>query len=139
MGRTKLHIWQIDKDRKMSEDNSNPVEKYKIRFPSLKKSELSKLSKDIALDKVFCSCFIPDSQQNNLLGMVFMPLLLGATNDMSKEQIDDIGFVYEYYDKAGPRCINGYPMFFSCGFVSKADAKKIGNKVSRIKKIINEA
>lgn len=111
----------------------------KNKFPSLKKSELSKLSKDIALDKVFCSFYIPESQQKNLLGMVFMPLLLGATSDMSKEQIDDIGFVYEYYDKSGPRSINGYPIFFSCGFVSKTDAKRIMNKVSKIKKAINEA
>jgi hypothetical protein len=111
----------------------------KIKFRSLKKSELSKLAKDIAMDKVFCSFFVPETQQENLLGMIFMPILFGATKDYSKEEIDDIGFIYEYYDKAGPRGINGYPIFFSCGFVGKNDARKIRDKVIKIKKMIESA
>jgi hypothetical protein len=38
--------------------------------------------------------------------------------------MEDIGMLYEYNDKAGPRGINGYPMFTSCNIVSKADTKK---------------
>lgn len=120
-------------------DPVNAETKKTVRFPSLKKSEVSKLAKDIAMDKVFCSFFITEDQQNNLLGMVFMPLLLGGLSHFTKEQIDDIGFVYEYYDKAGPRSINGKPIFFSCGFVSKADAKRIRNKADKIRKLLDEA
>lgn len=112
--------------------------KRKLRFPSLKKSELSKLAKDIATNKVFCSCWMPEHDQKNLLGMVFMPLAFGALKDYPRDMVDDIGFVYEYYDKAGPRSINGYPIFFSCAFVSKADAKRIGEKVNKIRKILDE-
>jgi hypothetical protein len=108
------------------------------KFPSLKKSDLSQLAKDIAMDKVFCSHFLPAEQQKNLLGMIFMPILFGATKDMSEEQVNDIGFICEYYDKAGPRAINGYPMFLSCRFVSKADAKRIMIKVNKIKKALEE-
>ena len=124
-----------------TEDASNPVAiegKSRTRLPSLKKSELSKLSKDIAMDKVFCSFFIPEEQHNNVLGLVFMPLLLGGLSHFTKEQVDDIGFVYEYFDKAGPRSINGKPIFYSCSFVSKADAKRIRIKVLKIRKLLDE-
>ena len=125
-----------------NENTENTVEDKKlnkIKFRSLKKIEISKLAKDIAMDKVFCSFFVPETEQKNLLGMIFMPILFGATKDYSEEEIKDIGFIYEYYDKAGPRGINGYPIFFSCGFVSKTDARKILDKVVKIKKMIENA
>ena len=37
---------------------------------------------------------------------------------------NNIGMLYESYDKAGPRSINGFPMFFSCKIVSSEDTKK---------------
>lgn len=33
----------------------------------------------------------------------------------------DLGVVWEYYDKAGPRGINGYPCFFSCHLMHRED------------------
>lgn len=108
----------------------------KLKFPNMSKEELSQLAKDIAMDKVFCSCFMSDHELNNI-GMVFMPLALGALADMPKEMVDDIGFVYEYYTEARTgRCINGMPIFFSCRMVSKADARRIGEKVKEIKKVM---
>jgi len=44
--------------------------------------------------------------------MIFMSLALGALADMTEEAINDIGLIYEYWDQAGPRSINGYPIFF---------------------------
>jgi len=38
--------------------------------------------------------------------------------------IAGIGMIYEYYDKAGPRGINGKPIFSSCQLMSKGDADK---------------
>lgn len=110
----------------------------KLRFPNMEKGKLNKLAKDIAMGKVFCSCYMHPSDQEHFLGMVFMPLMFGGLADMPKEMIDDIGFVYEYFDKAGPRSVNGYPIFFSCAMVSKADAKRIGAKVNKIKKMLEE-
>jgi len=38
--------------------------------------------------------------------------------------LEDVGMIYESLDKALTRGVNGYPMFTSCGFLSKADAKR---------------
>ena len=38
--------------------------------------------------------------------------------------MENIGMIYEKKSKAGPRFINGYPMFMSCHIVSKSDTKK---------------
>jgi hypothetical protein len=32
---------------------------------------------------------------------------------------------YEYYDKAGPMAVNGYPTFFSCGFLTADERTKV--------------
>jgi hypothetical protein len=107
----------------------------KRNFPNLEKEVLSQLAKDIAQDKIFISDYLRDP---NLIGSVFMPLVLGALQNYSEEEVKDIGFVYEYYDKAMNMSINGYPIFSSCGFVSKADAGRIREKVKQIKKVIEE-
>jgi hypothetical protein len=60
--------------------------------------------------------------------MIFMPVLLGAKIP------GNLGMIMEYYDQAGPLCINGYPMFLSCRLVNKKDAKKIWSMVEKLKK-----
>lgn len=121
----------------MNENEKEP-KKTKQNFPNMSKDELNTLARDIATDKVFCSFFLRESEAKNLLGRIFMPVLFGALNDYSKEVIEDIGFICEYYNKAGPRSINGYPMFMSCKFVSKADAKRIMTKVQKITKMLKD-
>jgi len=36
-------------------------------------------------------------------------------------RLRNLGVIYEYYSEAGPRCCNGYPCFFSCHIINKAD------------------
>lgn len=108
-----------------------------MTLQNLPDKELNQLAKDIATDKVFCSFFLRESEQR-MLGNIFMPLLFGALQDYSKEQIDDIGFICEYYREAGPRSINGYPIFMSCRFVNKSDAGKIQEKVETIRKMLQD-
>jgi hypothetical protein len=38
--------------------------------------------------------------------------------------LKNIGMFYEENSKAGPRSINGYPIFYSCKIVSRSDTKK---------------
>jgi hypothetical protein len=38
--------------------------------------------------------------------------------------IKNIGMLYEYYSEAGPRGVNGYPIFYSCKIVTIEDTKK---------------
>lgn len=103
---------------------------------NLPEAMLSQLAKDIAMGKVFTTDHMPEYDQRNLIHLVFMPIAFGAYADLSDEAKKDIGFIYEYLDKAGPRSINGYPMFFSCACVSIHDRKIIWEKVEKIGKLL---
>ncbi len=52
------------------------------------------------------------------LGMVFMPIALGAFSGWTEDQLNNVGCIYEYIDQAGPRSINGMPVFFSFRILS---------------------
>lgn len=95
---------------------------------------LTQLAKDIVANLVFTDRHMHPTD----LSMVFMPLILGAFSEDSKEYVDDVGMIYEYYKKAGPTSVNGYPTFFSFGILSKHDTAIVWEKVEKIEKMIKE-
>lgn len=97
--------------------------------------ELSQLAKDIEAKQVFTSAHVPDSDTDMLMS-IFMPLGLGGLGNMKEEDAQDIGIAYEYYGKAGPMAINGYPTFFSCSLLGKADTKIVFEKVAKIRELL---
>jgi len=105
-------------------------------IPSLSEKELSQLAKDIATNLVFTSDHVRREEWDNILGMVFMPIALGAFSDMTEEAKKDIGMVYEYYDKAGPRSINGYPIFFSFRILNVKDRLIVWEKHEKIRQVL---
>ncbi len=48
-----------------------------------------------------------------------------------REWAADVGVIYEHYAKAGPRGINGYPMFMSCLILHREDWKIIREAAAR--------
>lgn len=72
--------------------------------------ELRQLALDIVEGRVFDSSQLGDDA--HLMGSVFMPLAF--MEPVAKEELETWGLVYEYMSAAGPRAINGYPMFMSC-------------------------
>lgn len=50
-----------------------------------------------------------------------------SEEDLRLEFFNSIGLIYEYYDKAMPRGINGYPIFMSFNLLSKGDTVKMFN------------
>ena len=103
--------------------------------PSMTDEQLKELAKDIIGNKVFCSYFIPDNQIPFMLGSVFMCLILMDPTDMY--DLSKTGFIYEYMDKAGPRAINGYPMFMSHRYINREDAKKVGEYINKLQKAMD--
>lgn len=80
--------------------------------------ELRALAVDLAEDKIFTDRHLPEHERHNF-SLVFMVFIF-----MSQEQInrmDDLGLVYEYIDKAGPRSVNGMPIFMSACYLNKHD------------------
>ena len=105
-------------------------------IPSLSEEALTQLAKDIATNLVFTSDHIRREEWDNILGMVFMSIVLGAFSDYTEEARKDIGMIYEYYDKAGPRSINGYPTFFSFRILNVKDRLIVWEKVEKIRKAL---
>lgn len=105
--------------------------------PSQSEEALTNLAKDIAMNLVFTSDHVRREEWDNILGMVFMPVALGAFSDYSDEGRKDIGMIYEYFDKAGPRSINGYPIFFSFSIVNVKDRLFIWEKVEKVRKALD--
>lgn len=88
--------------------------------------ELRQLAVDIVSGLVFTSAhFRDDVELENLLQMVFMPLIFMSKEDIEELRANDIHIIYEYYSKAGPRGINGKPIFMSCGMLDRKDARKV--------------
>ena len=79
---------------------------------------------DIVDGKVFTDKHIPDNQQH-MLTRVFIPLMLGGLEQINQDGLlDNVGMIYEYYSEAGPRGINGMPIFMSFRYLTVADAKR---------------
>jgi len=111
--------------------------------------ELKTIAKDLYNQKIFSSANIPPHSKH-LLNSIFMVMMFISPKidwkddsrmnklihiflshleeDYTKrydEYINDIGFLYESMDKAAPRGINGFPMFFSCGILNKKDTERM--------------
>jgi hypothetical protein len=65
-----------------------------------------------------------------------MPIGLGGLGGVD---VDQIGAIIEYLDKAGERSINGYPIFMSCRVVHKDDWAQVAEKAMAIDAAIKEA
>jgi hypothetical protein len=67
-----------------------------------------------------------------------MPIALGAFAEESKEDLEQIGMIYEYMSEAGPRSINSYPMFMSFAMLSKPQTKQVADFANAYIDIKNE-
>lgn len=100
----------------------------------VKPIDLKQLAMDLYENKIFTDMHLGD--QGHMLGMVFMPIVLGAFSDLSKEEVEErVGMIYEYYDKAGPRGINGFPCFVSFRILSPQQKVKMLEFYEQYKKL----
>lgn len=97
----------------------------------------AQLAVDISDGKVFGTWDERIDRQPDILPLVFMPLLdpqlalkckLGHKHKL-------IAHLYEYYDKAGPRAINGCPIFWSVRILRQDDWEAIVPRIQEIEKV----
>lgn len=87
-------------------------------------AEIKQLAMDYADGKVFFDRNIQRGESENIMGMIFMPLMM-LNDDQRAAMIADPPYaIYEYYSAAGPRSINGYPIFMSFRQIKKPDWDK---------------
>ena len=75
--------------------------------------ELKQIAWDIHSSKIFCDLMIRESEKVRMIPTIFLPMVFMDTEDLAKFVESDVGMLYEYMDKAGPRSINGYPQFLA--------------------------
>lgn len=99
---------------------------------------LKQIAKDIANDLIFTDRHIPKEQRKTMLPMVFMPLVFAdeaTINQMKQNKIDTL---FEYYSKANPRGINGFPTFYSFQMLDDAETKKVWEYRNKMKVTFDE-
>lgn len=96
--------------------------------------EIKKLAEDLVADRVFISDFCRQPEDISLVFMV-LGMLDQATIDRWKAL--DVSAFYEYYDKAGPRSINGYPCFSSAHPLIREDHQRLYEIAKKIKAAID--
>jgi hypothetical protein len=112
-----------------------PKKNPKSTLPSLTDEQIHEIALGIFKNDIFTDRHVREGDQN-LMTMIFMPL-----GFLDKRQILDLqrkarpGLLYAHMRNAGPRAINGYPMFMEMSMAGPQDATKIWNEYKRLSEI----
>lgn len=98
-------------------------------IPNRLDNELRQIAQDILEEKIFTNRHI-SPRDNNLIGTIFMVLMFGGAEQIDP---DDVGMIFEYYNKACKTAVNGYPIFSSCALLNKRDTKKVWEYYEKFK------
>lgn len=96
--------------------------------------ELKTLALDLFKGNIYSDRHIHKSKLEQDLPLVFMPLALMNEKEHKAFVKEEPYFIYEYLDKAGPRSINGMPMFMSLRSLNKADSDRMFEFYEELKK-----
>jgi hypothetical protein len=95
--------------------------------------ELKRLAIDIVEGKVY-GTFCMNEYDIELLTAIFMPIFF-MDEEQRNELCKDLAHIYEYIDHAGPRSINGHPMFTSMRTLNKQQWAKVCEYIKEYLKI----
>jgi hypothetical protein len=98
-------------------------------IPILDEKNLRELAMGICDGKIFHDRMIDPRRFQQDVGMVFMPLALGGLEGIEPKTI---GLMYEYYDQAGPRSVNGMPCFFSFRILHRDNIEDLQKYIEEI-------
>jgi len=103
---------------------------------TMSEKDRRKVIVDFCAGRIFTSQMITEEGEHwaNMLRMIFIPIVLGGLADLSEEDTGDVGVFWEYADQAGPRSINGYPIFFSMHIMHITDWQKVAPKITEMLK-----
>lgn len=99
--------------------------------------ELKELAKDMVADKIFTTAHVRQGDEH-LIGSIFMTLLFMNQKQRDEMQGKGVAVLYEYMSEAGPREMNGYPIFSSMRTMSQEEWGKVWEYHEKIKKALDE-
>lgn len=95
--------------------------------------ELKKIASGILHNQIFTDRHINEFEYHNILSMIFMPIMfMGHDAHIAFAKAKPALF-FEYYDKANPRGVNGYPVFMSFSWLSAEQFAKVQEYMKKIK------
>ena len=94
-------------------------------IPRKTPEEITTLAREIVTNQVFIAV------TEEALSMAF-PILTLWLPSVPDWKVEQMGAVYEYYDQAGERSCNGYPMFMSCKIVHTDDVEFLHTEIYRL-------
>jgi hypothetical protein len=87
--------------------------------------ELKDIAREWAEGRILFSTQVP----KEILSMVFMPILFLTDEQREKLIADDVFAFYGKMADAGPRAINGFPMFTAMTSMTKPEYEKVAEHV----------
>jgi len=121
-----------EENNQNSAEDTTPVEKKPVS--SKTHEELKQIAMDLVDGKIFTDRSI-DQTDSRLFASIFMPVMFGCFND---KDINTVGLVYEYLSEAGPRSINGYPIFMSLRMLNREDTQIMSEMAQKYDKLKTE-
>lgn len=125
-------------DENVKENNEGAKEVPESKFRRYATNELKEFVQNVVGNKVFLLQQMSPIQQETLVPMVFVPIALGALEGWSEEDIKNIGTIYGFYDEAGPRSINGLPIFNRMHIMHKDDWERARVAISFLQTQLDE-
>lgn len=106
-----------------------------LNKPKLGKDGIKNLAKRIMANEVYTDRYLPNPE---MMGMVFMPLMLMEKEDLLDIQKNNPAMIYADYKDALPRSINGQPMFTEISFVwDKGECSAVLLQCQKIKNVMD--
>lgn len=127
----------------MTEDQqpAAPAEKKFVSIadrPVRTDEELKQIAVDLLAGRIFTDRHFRSTEEwQSLIRSVFMVLAFMET-DALKDMGDHCAMIFEYFDKAGPRSINGYPSFMSFQIILKTEIDRLFQYYEAMKQMQTE-
>ena len=96
--------------------------------------ELRQIAQEIHAGRIFTERHLSSAE---MLGCVFLPLSFMDDAAIKRMEEAKVGMIFEYLDKAGPRSVNSYPIFFSMQTATEEEAAKIWDYYRAIKEAVD--
>jgi hypothetical protein len=122
----------------MTEETEEESSWAEWRYESIDEAAVKDIAMDLYKNDIFVSQQLIDAGQGDLMSMVFMASIFGGPEMVEAYEREGVEVLYEYYSEAGPRGINGYPMFFSHRVLDREDWNRVVDKWKKIKAAMDD-
>lgn len=106
-------------------------------YKPISDKKVQEIALGIMNNRYFTSRHIHSSDLH-LLSSIFMPLMFMSQEAINKMEEENISLIFEDLSAAGPRGINGYPIFFSMQTLNGNDSKRVFEVYTRLTKAVEE-